>query len=290
MSWLAFLIAFMQIHHPGNGVNLQENSEMSYDAQSWARKLVTGNGVRKAVLMSIANRANDADGACWPSQRRIAAETEFCERAVRNALADLEETGLIRREKRKDTTDLIYLVMEDPGDGSTVKPPASPAGTGGGRSRASSTQRHQIALSAARDAGDARNQTPAPAAPDAGTPRHEMPTNLSVEPITEPIKETTKKGRGPAAPFPADAFDQFWALYPHKIGKGYARSLFKKLADTGTVEFETLVSGVRFYIKTKPADRPWCNPSTWLNQERWEDQPATLSTHGEIRANRSAAI
>jgi hypothetical protein len=263
---------------------------MSYDAQSWARKIVAGNGVRKAVLMSIANRANDADGACWPSQKRIAAETEFCERAVRNALADLEEMGLIRREKRKDTTDLIYLIMEDPGDGSTINPPASPAGTGGGRNYPSSTQRHQIPLSAARDSADARHEMPAPEASDAGTPRHEVPTNLSVETITEPINETTRKGRGPAAPFPADAFDQFWAHYPHKIGKAYARKIFDKIAWQGNVEFSKIMSGITFYIRTKPADRPWCNPATFLNQERWDDQPARLSTHAEIRANRSAAI
>jgi hypothetical protein len=35
-----------------------------------------------------------------------------------------------------------------------------------------------------------------------------------------------------------------------------------------------LLAGVRRYIATKPEDHPWCNPATWLNQGRWEDEPA----------------
>lgn len=30
------------------------------------------------------------------------------------------------------------------------------------------------------------------------------------------------------------------------------------------------------YIATKPPDRNWCNPATWLNQERWRDEPAAV--------------
>ena len=32
--------------------------------------------------------------------------------------------------------------------------------------------------------------------------------------------------------------------------------------------------GVDRYIGSKPPDRPWLNPSTFLNQRRWEDEPA----------------
>jgi hypothetical protein len=38
--------------------------------------------------------------------------------------------------------------------------------------------------------------------------------------------------------------------------------------DVGRIECRT-----RRYIG-KTDDRPWCNPATWLNQERWADQPA----------------
>jgi Helix-turn-helix domain len=256
---------------------------MSYDAQSWARKVVTGSPVRKAVLMSIANRANDADGACWPSQRRIADETEFCERAVRKALADLEDLGLIRREKRKDTTDLIYVMMPDPDAGGTIKPPASPAGGNTGENRPSRTQRHQIPATQAGDSAPQRYQIPEGAAPDAGDYRHDVPTNLSDESITEPSVEPTKK-LNPS--FPSDSFKQFWKLYPDKKGKQYCQDIWETKIECGKTPFENIMKGLRTYIRCKPKDRPWLNPSTFLNQARWEDEWNESSR--DDRSNRMA--
>jgi hypothetical protein len=65
-------------------------------------------------------------------------------------------------------------------------------------------------------------------------------------------------------------FDVWYKLYPHKIGKADAKKSFKRAKAT----LEELTLGLKRYIESKPADRPWCNPATWLNQERWKDQPA----------------
>jgi hypothetical protein len=242
---------------------------MSFDAQSWARKIVTGNPVRKAVLMSIANRANDADGACWPSQKRIAAETEFSERAVRNALADLEEMNIISRIKRRDTTDMIYLHMDDPGDGSTIKPPAPGAAGNGGKMRPLPAQRQEIPGVAAGDSADYRQDVPEGAAGDAGGYRHDVPTNLSDEPSLNRSNEPTKNRN---ASFPADGFEQFWKLYPDKKAKPYCRDIWKNKIEIGKANFEDIMAGLRTYVRCKPKDRPWLNPSTFLNQGRWEDE------------------
>ena len=72
---------------------------MSYDAMAWARTVITGSTARKAVLMNLANRFNDTEGASWPSQRLIADETESSERTVRQAMADLEDMGIISRQE-----------------------------------------------------------------------------------------------------------------------------------------------------------------------------------------------
>ena len=96
---------------------------MSYDAMAWARTVITGSPARKAVLMNLANRFNDTEGASWPSQRLIAEETEFSERTVRQAMSDLEDMNIISRKKRHDTTDLVFFpLMPKPGR------PARPAG------------------------------------------------------------------------------------------------------------------------------------------------------------------
>lgn len=69
-------------------------------------------------------------------------------------------------------------------------------------------------------------------------------------------------------------FDAWWEIYPHKVGKGQAERAFK--GARRSVELETLIAGVRRYIATKPLDRQWCNPATWLNGKRWLDQEAPV--------------
>jgi DNA-binding MarR family transcriptional regulator len=53
----------------------------------------------KLVLLALANFANDKM-ECWPSQERIAADTELSERTVWAALNRLEALGLLSRERR----------------------------------------------------------------------------------------------------------------------------------------------------------------------------------------------
>lgn len=67
-------------------------------------------------------------------------------------------------------------------------------------------------------------------------------------------------------------FAEWWVAYPHKVGKGAAERSFATARKQA--ELSVLMAGVRGYIQAKPEDRPWCNPATWLNQRRWEDQPA----------------
>lgn len=68
-------------------------------------------------------------------------------------------------------------------------------------------------------------------------------------------------------------FDVWWETYPHKVGKAAARKAYASARKR--TDAKTLTDGVAAYVKHKPSDRPWCNPATWLNQDRWEDEPAT---------------
>jgi hypothetical protein len=67
-------------------------------------------------------------------------------------------------------------------------------------------------------------------------------------------------------------FIDFWKKYPHKIGKADAGKAFDVALSRG--EFAVIMAGLARYIQEKPADRPWCNPGTWLRQARWLDEPA----------------
>lgn len=72
---------------------------MSVQAMGWAFKVRTGSNVLKSVLVAVSNYA-DEDGICWPSQARLARDTELSDRTVREALLRLEKMGLIERTRR----------------------------------------------------------------------------------------------------------------------------------------------------------------------------------------------
>ena len=71
-------------------------------------------------------------------------------------------------------------------------------------------------------------------------------------------------------------FDDFWALCPRKRGKGAARRAYAKACQS--VEEETILDGARRWRKESIGKDPTyiCHPATWLNQERWDDEPDTV--------------
>jgi hypothetical protein len=74
----------------------------------------------------------------------------------------------------------------------------------------------------------------------------------------------------------AKEFSVWYDLYPHKVGRADALKAFtaaRKVAD-----LDMLIEGVRAYVETKRPDTPWCNPGTWLRQQRWLDRPAAPPT------------
>ncbi|WP_245506237.1 hypothetical protein [Rhizobium ruizarguesonis] len=66
-------------------------------------------------------------------------------------------------------------------------------------------------------------------------------------------------------------FDQFWEVYPNKVGEPAARKAFSRAASRATVA--EIIRGASEYA-AKTDDRQWCNPATWLSEDRWKDQPA----------------
>lgn len=75
--------------------------------------------------------------------------------------------------------------------------------------------------------------------------------------------------------WPADYRARFWETYPHRVGKSDALAKLDRIRKSRRVTFDKLMSGLSAYIRSKPPDRQWCNPATWLNQGRWDDEPST---------------
>lgn len=82
-----------------------------------------------------------------------------------------------------------------------------------------------------------------------------------------------------------EIFERFWELYPRKIGKGAARTAFEKACKKENPE--TILRVTEYYANK--ADLPDLqfipHPSTWLNQERWNDD---LDASGTTSATKVA--
>ena len=74
--------------------------------------------------------------------------------------------------------------------------------------------------------------------------------------------------------FEAEFHEIFWPAFPNKCGKPKALTAFLKARKKDSLA--AIMAGLQRYIADKPPDRPWLNPTTFLNQERWNDQPAPV--------------
>lgn len=74
--------------------------------------------------------------------------------------------------------------------------------------------------------------------------------------------------------WPKDYRERFWSVYPNKVGKARVFPLLDRIRKSRRVTFDRLMSGLDAYKASKPPDRQWCNPETWLNQGRWDDEPS----------------
>jgi hypothetical protein len=70
----------------------------------------------------------------------------------------------------------------------------------------------------------------------------------------------------------AEFAETFWPAYPNKTAKPKALQSF--VTKRRQFPLQTIMDGLERYIRCKPPDRQWLNPTTFLNQERFNDQPA----------------
>lgn len=79
---------------------------------------------------------------------------------------------------------------------------------------------------------------------------------------------------------PISPFDVFWQAYPKKIEKKKARQIFEKKIDEQklVVILQDLEKRKKYEGWTKDKGKYIPHPTTYLNQERWEDEYETGST------------
>jgi len=79
-----------------------------------------------------------------------------------------------------------------------------------------------------------------------------------------------------ALDFGEDDFTKFWSAWPNKVGKPDAKKAYTAVRRRGNLH-SAIMTGLAQYIASKPPDRPWLNPATFLRQERFNDQPAPVA-------------
>jgi hypothetical protein len=121
-------------------------------------------------------------------------------------------------------------------------------------------------------------QSTLPAPTSANTCMH-IPAHGEGKGREEEMEGKGRSTRASALPsaddWPSDFRERFWSRYPNKVGKPAALKKLEIARKSGRVTWITVMAGLEKYI-AKTDDRPWCNPATWIHQDRWNDQPAQV--------------
>jgi DNA-binding transcriptional regulator YhcF (GntR family) len=192
-----------------------------------------GNPTAKVILIALSTYCN-AKGHCFPSQQTLANDTLLNVRTVVRAIHWLEDNGYLRVTRQHNKPNFYAMTsMEEDMTNENIK---------------KNVPRHD-------------NLSP------------EVVSNITKLDIASSSKANTTSHDKLAHPNDTPVFQVFWQSYPRRIGKGAARTAFKKALKFSTAD--EIIQGATAYaahceeMGTEKQYIP--HPSTWLNGERWED-------------------
>lgn len=97
----------------------------------------------------------------------------------------------------------------------------------------------------------------------------------------------------PPGPSENDRFDEFWSVYPRRVGKAAARKAFRQAARNAGAA--VVVAGARRFAADPNLPDPQFipYPATWLNRGSWDDEPlpprvASTTGPGSVREEQFA--
>lgn len=184
-------------------------------------------------LYLILRRHGNDRGVCFPGRKRLANQLHVSTSTIDRARAELSDAGAICYRTRVGT-DGDYTSNEY-------------------HVHWTRTAECGFYFDEGYPAGD---DTP-PADDDTGVVTGDELTNTHKEPIQTKV---------------IDRFDEFWQAYPKKVAKPKARQLWLKVIKKHNRQM--LIDAARSYANDPKRDPDFTlNPTTWLSQERWTDEP-----------------
>lgn len=211
-------------------------------------------------LFAVLLRYAGEKGAAWPSRTSLAKKlhvksTDTVDRTVR----ELREYGLLdvqhRSDERGQQTN-VYRLKRRPLEQSEG---GRKSAAGGGRTDAEGGSRMDAEGPAARMRHERE-----PGNESQSERESESPTGSPARP-REPRPVV-------AVPDQPSGFEEWWRVYPRRVGKTAARTAYRAAVRKGASE-QQLLDGARRYADDPTRDPAFtAHPTTWLHQGRWEDE------------------
>lgn len=183
--------------------------------------------------------------------------------AISRDLRELEELGYLRREQARTKTGFgsMDYVLTDPARAETSQ--ADDAGRLQGTDK--SVTGDSLSDNVVTDNVGATNVGATSVVPtNTPTKKNNQEDQLQEEP---PRKNNARATRDAS-----DRFSEFWAIYPRRQAKAAAVKAWNKAVKRADVEV-ILEAAARYRDDPQREPQFTAHPSTWLNQDRWEDEP-----------------
>lgn len=208
----------------------------------WLQRDPSVSGHAKLVYLAINSRMGE-HGAAFPSHAVIAEDCGLSKSAVIRAIKELELLGvLIKQHRFQDrngqTSNMYTLLMHKPNPTPSQEDTPSQGDKGG----VSDRQGGGVSLN--HEGFNTKDST------------EERSKDLSIK---KPEIDLTME------------FDQFWKVYPIRVGKGTAVTAFAKARKKAPLA-EILAGAERYRNDPNRTDGYTKHPSTWLNSQGWLDE------------------
>ena len=225
---------------------------------------ISGNAIKLYVVL---RKFGNQDRPSWPARTTLAKLMDVSVSTVDRLRRELVEAGALCHLNRKsdsgDWTSNLYHVHWERCDDCRYLSDVDEESAG-----------------VSPPAGDVSPNMTRPVPPNMTV---RVPPNMTTEidlletDLTEPdlvkVPASLSAAERPPNAVPASqAFDAFWSAYPRRQGKGAAKSAWKRATKKARPD-RIIAAAARYRDDPNREDDFTALPSTWLNQERWDDDP-----------------
>lgn len=265
---------------------------MSFQAVTWAIEDAPDVPPHLvATLIGLANHADRDGSGAYPSQDTLTHYNRKTARQTKRDLDDLQSRGLIRlgdqrfvAHLRPDRRPLVWDLALDrtrprgdtddtpPGHGVTYRAPRGDTHGQNGVTPTSPKPKEEPKEEPLEPLVNAAASTPTDDEPAQG--QLELPV-LSKAGGQPPTRQDGT----------SELFEEFWRIYPRKVSKGSARKAWARVVKTQ--DPRELINSVTRFAASRRGEDPSFTPhaTTWLNGERWLDEPAAVRNGDQPRGD-----